>query len=158
MYVNHYDLTNIPDKFGNTGYSNYFFFNGFAGKLKYLTQICFVSGTFFQLVSFHLIRKHILLQDLLTIYYWIALACDLFHKKVDTHLTAQTRGKLKITRDYLFNVVLFPVALLVVIVFWILYNINRDLIFPKHLDEYIPPWVNHSWVCNILTELHFFIN
>lgn len=121
--VFHYDVTHVPDKLGNTGYSNYFHFNGFAGKLKYLTQICFV---------------------LLTIYYWIALICGIFYRKVDSVQTAEARGKLKITRDYLFNVVLFPVALLVVVVFWVLYNIDRNLIFPKKLDEFIPPWLNHS--------------
>lgn len=34
--------------------------------------------------------------------------------------------------------------------FWGLYSINRELIFPKKVEEILPGWVNHSLHTSIL--------
>lgn len=34
----------------------------------------------------------------------------------------------------------------VVMTFWILYAVDRELVYPKHLDNIIPSWLNHMLV------------
>lgn len=45
--------------------------------------------------------------------------------------------------DSFYGCVAFPVALAVTLLFWGLYAIDRELVYPKHLDEIIPNWLNH---------------
>lgn len=28
--------------------------------------------------------------------------------------------------------------------FWALFAVNRELIFPKHVEKFLPGWLNHS--------------
>ncbi len=35
----------------------------------------------------------------------------------------------------------------VVITFWAIYAVDRELVFPEHMDKLIPPWLNHIMVC-----------
>jgi len=30
--------------------------------------------------------------------------------------------------------------------FWILYAVDRELVFPKRMDAIVPGWANHLWV------------
>lgn len=46
-------------------------------------------------------------------------------------------------RDKFFASIAMPYGLFVVAVFWILYSIDRELIFPKVLDGIFPVWLNH---------------
>ncbi|XP_049319126.1 androgen dependent TFPI regulating protein 1 [Astyanax mexicanus] len=47
-------------------------------------------------------------------------------------------------RDGFFTVLAFPVGTFVFISFWALYTIDRELVYPKYLDELIPIWLNHA--------------
>ncbi|GCB68815.1 hypothetical protein scyTo_0015256 [Scyliorhinus torazame] len=54
--------------------------------------------------------------------------------------------KLISLRDWLMAVLAFPVGVMVVIMFWALYLYDRELVYPKILDSFIPPWINHGMV------------
>jgi hypothetical protein len=44
------------------------------------------------------------------------------------------------------NVFLFYLQF-VVLTFWGIYAVDRELVYPKALDKLIPPWLNHIMVC-----------
>ena len=52
-------------------------------------------------------------------------------------------AKARRFRDILFASAAFPIGMFVGIVFWTLFFINRELIFPKILDDYFPAILNH---------------
>ncbi|XP_073789653.1 androgen-induced gene 1 protein isoform X3 [Danio rerio] len=47
-------------------------------------------------------------------------------------------------RDWMMAVLAFPVGVFVVTMFWTLYLYDRDLIYPRLLDNFIPQWLNHG--------------
>lgn len=49
-------------------------------------------------------------------------------------------------RDWMMAVLAFPVGVFVVTMFWTLYLYDRDLIYPRLLDNFIPQWLNHGMV------------
>ncbi|XP_008060653.1 androgen-dependent TFPI-regulating protein [Carlito syrichta] len=53
-------------------------------------------------------------------------------------------------RDLLFTTLAFPVSTFVFLAFWMLYLYNRDLIYPKALDDIFPAWLNHAMHTSIL--------
>ncbi|XP_072390422.1 androgen-dependent TFPI-regulating protein-like [Diabrotica undecimpunctata] len=59
------------------------------------------------------------------------------------NLPIPTQKKLSKTRAVMFNTVLFPSTLVVVSIFWTLWHIDRELVFPKVLDLFFPQWLNH---------------
>ncbi|XP_022413818.1 androgen-induced gene 1 protein isoform X4 [Delphinapterus leucas] len=52
--------------------------------------------------------------------------------------------KLISLRDWMLAVLAFPVGIFVVAVFWIIYAYDREMIYPKLLDNFIPGWLNHG--------------
>lgn len=52
-------------------------------------------------------------------------------------------------RDFFFAVYSFPTAVEVTTFFWMLYSIDRELVFPKALDEHLPVWFNHMIHSNV---------
>ncbi|KAH9496188.1 Androgen-induced protein 1 protein [Bulinus truncatus] len=54
-----------------------------------------------------------------------------------------SRGKLLRWRDYVHAAVAFPVGMFVVVTFWVLFAVDRQLVYPEHLDKIIPPFINH---------------
>ncbi|XP_037700306.1 androgen-induced gene 1 protein isoform X2 [Choloepus didactylus] len=52
--------------------------------------------------------------------------------------------KLIALRDWVLAVLAFPVGIFVVVVFWIIYAYDREMIYPKLLDNFIPGWLNHG--------------
>ncbi|XP_048354151.1 androgen-induced gene 1 protein-like isoform X1 [Sphaerodactylus townsendi] len=56
-------------------------------------------------------------------------------------------------RDFIFSVFVFPVGLFVAVVFWGLYAYDRELVYPRELDEVNPIWLNHSMHTTILPLL-----
>ncbi|XP_004452085.1 androgen-induced gene 1 protein isoform X3 [Dasypus novemcinctus] len=52
--------------------------------------------------------------------------------------------KLIALRDWMLAVLAFPVGVFVVVVFWIIYAYDREMIYPKLLDNFIPAWLNHG--------------
>ncbi|KAF6208263.1 hypothetical protein GE061_016717 [Apolygus lucorum] len=57
---------------------------------------------------------------------------------------SRLKNKIHGVSDYMFMAIATPMALVVSIVFWALYSIDRELVFPKVLDLVIPVWVNQS--------------
>ena len=45
--------------------------------------------------------------------------------------------------DLLFNALALPITAYVSISFWSIYTVDRDLIFPAWIEQYIPLWLNH---------------
>ncbi|XP_015268460.1 PREDICTED: androgen-induced gene 1 protein-like [Gekko japonicus] len=56
-------------------------------------------------------------------------------------------------RDFIFSVFVFPVGLFVAVVFWGLYAYDRELVYPRELDDVNPTWLNHSMHTTILPLL-----
>ncbi|XP_069054289.1 androgen-induced gene 1 protein isoform X3 [Lepisosteus oculatus] len=54
--------------------------------------------------------------------------------------------KLISLRDWMMAVLAFPVGVFVVTMFWTLYLYDRDLVYPRLLDNFIPQWLNHGMV------------
>lgn len=53
-------------------------------------------------------------------------------------------------KGYWFTAFIFPFSVIVSLMFWGLYNINRDFVLPEACDEIFPKWLNHSVHTNIL--------
>ncbi|XP_048842468.1 androgen-induced gene 1 protein isoform X3 [Brienomyrus brachyistius] len=47
-------------------------------------------------------------------------------------------------------VLAFPVGVFVVVMFWTLYLYDRDLVYPRLLDNFIPQWLNHGMHTTVL--------
>ncbi|XP_039086820.1 androgen-induced gene 1 protein isoform X2 [Hyaena hyaena] len=60
--------------------------------------------------------------------------------------------KLISLRDWMLAVLAFPVGVFVVAVFWTIYAYDREMIYPKLLDNFIPGWLNHGMVSPTLRE------
>ncbi|XP_013919042.1 PREDICTED: uncharacterized protein LOC106546651 [Thamnophis sirtalis] len=65
-------------------------------------------------------------------------------------------------RDFIFSAYVFPVGLFVAVAFWGLYAIDRELVYPKELDDINPNWLNHSMdaflifhSCSLLLHIYF---
>ncbi|XP_004620022.2 androgen-dependent TFPI-regulating protein [Sorex araneus] len=59
------------------------------------------------------------------------------------------KGKKDITfvtalRNQLFATLVFPISTFVFLTFWIIFLYDRELIYPKDLDNVFPVWLNHS--------------
>jgi len=65
------------------------------------------------------------------------------HRAHPTVPSYYTYTKLHALCDYLYTRLAFPAGIFVVIMFWGLYAIDRELIYPVYLDKIIPGWVNH---------------
>ncbi|XP_032539165.1 androgen-induced gene 1 protein isoform X3 [Chiroxiphia lanceolata] len=60
--------------------------------------------------------------------------------------------KLISLRDWMMAVLAFPVGVFVVTMFWSIYIYDRELVYPKLLDNFIPAWLNHGMVQVISIE------
>ncbi|XP_027760218.1 androgen-induced gene 1 protein isoform X2 [Empidonax traillii] len=60
--------------------------------------------------------------------------------------------KLISLRDWMMAVLAFPVGVFVVTMFWSIYIYDRELVYPKLLDNFIPAWLNHGMVQVIAIE------
>uniref|UniRef100_A0A6J0UL58 Androgen-induced gene 1 protein-like isoform X2 n=1 Tax=Pogona vitticeps TaxID=103695 RepID=A0A6J0UL58_9SAUR len=56
-------------------------------------------------------------------------------------------------RDFIFSVYVFPVGLFVAVAFWGLFAYDRELVYPKELDDINPSWLNHTMHTTILPLL-----
>ncbi|XP_037297594.1 androgen-induced gene 1 protein [Manduca sexta] len=75
-----------------------------------------------------------------TIYFSIALLNDV----IGTNAPAPKKAPLiRKVKDVLFSLA-FPVALYVSSVFWSIYGIHKDLIFPDDIERLFPQWINHA--------------
>ncbi|XP_066994684.1 androgen-dependent TFPI-regulating protein isoform X2 [Anabrus simplex] len=60
----------------------------------------------------------------------------------------QTR--IKKTKHFTFRTFVFPLSSTVAFVFWVLFLVDRKLIFPPEIDNVMPAWVNHAMHTNIV--------
>ncbi|XP_044738598.1 androgen-induced gene 1 protein-like isoform X2 [Chrysoperla carnea] len=74
-----------------------------------------------------------------TFFFGLCVLCDITGSKT-----------LKKFKNFLHTTIAFPLAFIVGITFWAIYAIDRELIFPKVLDEYFPGWLNHLMHTNIM--------
>jgi len=91
----------------------------FAGKWKYLT----FWNLWIQLI-----------------YFSISLLNNIFGSH---SVTKESTSSLQSIRDFMFATVAFPIGQFVGIIFWTLFNIDRELVFPKALDAFFPNYINH---------------
>lgn len=61
--------------------------------------------------------------------------------------------KLRYWRDVIFCGIVVPCTLFVTTMFWCVYAIDRELVFPQLYDEVIPWWFNHCVHTNITIVL-----
>lgn len=60
------------------------------------------------------------------------------------------RSSLQKVRDLISASIVFPIGAFVVIMFWAIYFYDRELIYPKALEEVIPSWLNHVWHTSVI--------
>ena len=60
------------------------------------------------------------------------------------------RSRLVRVRDVMFASAAFPIGMFVGLVFWGLWAIDRELIFPVAMDAYFPSWLNHLMHTTVL--------
>uniref|UniRef100_A0A0F7ZB86 Androgen-induced gene 1 protein n=1 Tax=Crotalus adamanteus TaxID=8729 RepID=A0A0F7ZB86_CROAD len=58
--------------------------------------------------------------------------------------------KLISLRDWMMAVLAFPIGVFVVLMFWSIYIYDRELVYPKLLDNFIPTWLNHGMHTTVL--------
>ncbi|XP_042874494.1 androgen-dependent TFPI-regulating protein-like [Penaeus japonicus] len=87
-------------------------------------------------------------------YFVVAFANDLFGSSVSER---RKQSSLQKVRDFSFSTVVFFLGSMVSIVFWLLFNLDRNLIFPELFDSWFPSWLNHAIhtmpVIGVLIEL-----
>lgn len=78
-------------------------------------------------------------------FFGLCLLLDAVHSAVSVK---QSRGGTPLiltkARDFYFTALAFPVGTFVFVSFWTLYTYDRELVYPKMLDEIIPVWLNHA--------------
>ncbi|CAB3241556.1 unnamed protein product [Arctia plantaginis] len=83
-----------------------------------------------------------------TCFLTMSLAYDLL-EWIDRH-ESYVAKLLKYYRDLLFSGIVVPLTLFISSMFWILYWIDRELVFPRVYDQIVPWWFNHCVHTNIL--------
>ncbi|KAL3847561.1 hypothetical protein ACJMK2_018464 [Sinanodonta woodiana] len=114
--------------------SSLFQYEGYGGKFKYLTFWNFI---------------------LQTVYFGICVVNDIWGTNCQpSHGTkGKLRSNLQILRDNVFAALAYPIGMFVVITFWSIYMVDRELVFPKRLDDIIPSWLNHVMHTTVLPIL-----
>ncbi|KAM9297692.1 androgen-induced gene 1 protein isoform 3-T3 [Morus bassanus] len=77
---------------------------------------------------------------------------SLLTKGNDSQEQERQLKKLISLRDWVMAVLAFPVGVFVVTMFWSIYIYDRELVYPKLLDNFIPAWLNHGMVQVICIE------
>jgi len=77
------------------------------------------------------------------LYWGICLFNDMHGSNIGPKGSQQKRQILQKVRDALFTSIAWPIGTFVVLTFWALYAIDRELVFPTVLDDIIPSWLNH---------------
>jgi hypothetical protein len=57
---------------------------------------------------------------------------------------------VKKVKDLMFAGAAFPIGMFVAVIFWGLWAVDRELIFPKKLDGHFPVWLNHFMHTTVL--------
>ncbi|RDD38397.1 Androgen-induced gene 1 protein [Trichoplax sp. H2] len=80
-----------------------------------------------------------------TLYYYYALLATMY-----VLISKAERSILLTIRDYIFGALVFPIGMYVGVIFWAMYNFDREVIYPRSLDQYVPVVINHVWHTAVL--------
>ncbi|XP_064194552.1 androgen-dependent TFPI-regulating protein isoform X2 [Anguilla rostrata] len=73
------------------------------------------------------------------VFFGLAAACD-FQSSLGKGMAKQRN----LCKDLLFSVFAFPVGMFVVLLFWVIFTYDRELVYPVSMDDFFPPWMNHA--------------
>lgn len=59
------------------------------------------------------------------------------------HISVTIQKRLRWFRQHLLHILVIPCTFTVVVVFWTIWHIDRELIFPRIIDLFLSSWVNH---------------
>ncbi|KAM6977984.1 androgen dependent TFPI regulating protein 1 isoform 2-T2 [Aplochiton taeniatus] len=80
-----------------------------------------------------------------TVFFGLCILIDIIHLILPAKsLRGGVPTLLVKLRDNIFTVLAFPVGSFVFTSFWTLYAYDRELVYPKYLDDIIPIWLNHA--------------
>ncbi|XP_052236869.1 androgen-induced gene 1 protein-like isoform X2 [Dreissena polymorpha] len=105
---------------------------GYGWRMKYLTFI------------------NLLLQ---TFYFGLSLLNDLTGSYVKPSDNGGRKSKLQSFLDVVLASLAYPIGVFVVMTFWAIYAVDRELVYPKVLDALIPQWLNHAMHTTVLPFL-----
>lgn len=88
-----------------------------------------------------------------TLYFGLTVINDLCGSNTRPSDKTANKSSLQRFRDFFLATIVFPVGLFVVMTFWGIYAVDRELVYPKALDKVIPPWLNHIMHTTILPFL-----
>ncbi|XP_034040935.1 androgen-dependent TFPI-regulating protein [Thalassophryne amazonica] len=71
----------------------------------------------------------------------------------DLHPFVKSESFLTQFKDLLFSVFTFPVGTYVVLLFWILFAYDRELVYPATINAFFPAWINHAMHTFVLPVL-----
>ncbi|CAG6017795.1 unnamed protein product [Menidia menidia] len=71
----------------------------------------------------------------------------------DVQPEKNTASTLSRCKDFLFSVFAFPVGMFVVVLFWMIFAYDRELVYPATIDTFFPPWINHAMHTCVLPVL-----
>lgn len=74
------------------------------------------------------------------LYFGVCLVSDLAGRK----------SSINRVKDVMFASAAFPIGIFVAVIFWGLYGVDRELIFPQKLDGHFPEWLNHFMHTTVL--------
>lgn len=69
----------------------------------------------------------------------------------ETEAEVKNPPLIRRVRDYIFATYAFPLGMNVTVLFWTLYSIDRELVFPRVMDPIYPWWLNHILHTNVFT-------
>ncbi|XP_035594065.1 androgen-dependent TFPI-regulating protein-like [Oncorhynchus keta] len=80
-----------------------------------------------------------------TVFFGLVVLIDIIHLILPSkNLRCGVPLLLVKLRDTIFTIWAFPIGTFVFLSFWSIYHYNRELVFPKFLDDIIPIWLNHA--------------
>ncbi|XP_003707711.2 androgen-dependent TFPI-regulating protein isoform X2 [Megachile rotundata] len=85
-----------------------------------------------------------------TVFFLICIINDCFGTNAASPKKPPFIRRLK---DRIHAVLAFPTAMFVATIFWSLYAVDRELVFPKVLDPYFPWWLNHLMHTMIMVSI-----
>ncbi|OXB62243.1 hypothetical protein ASZ78_015169 [Callipepla squamata] len=92
-------------------------------------------------------------QVIQAVFFGICVLTDLsslLTKGNDSQEQERQLKKLISLRDWMMAVLAFPIGVFVVTMFWSIYIYDRELVYPKLLDNFIPAWLNHGMVSKVI--------
>ncbi len=129
-------------------------------KLWHLTMAGFYSALLFAGMKMSMGHERILSRDgkipaiggpfkyMTHINLWVQLLFFGFQMLADN--CSLINGNMQKVSSFLFTTVAFPMSAVVVITFWPIYSIDRNLVFPEYYDIVYPWYMNHFWHTTVL--------